>query len=203
MAKNWYSYHTEEPKVYFEEAYNIYIDRSREDWERYYAINRMDKVLSWIAEMTNQDWAEEYVIDRHQRRFDQIRYKPSTISKVGVEFDERETVAYQHYFYIIELYDKFGRLIWTKIGATKDFQQRLGQHYRYYDDVYEIKTRLVFDTGDVPAEEVESKVRTYLLKRYGRDQYVPNDRFSRKINVEEIISKLPQLLEDLRKAEMR
>ncbi len=201
MAKGWYSYYNQDPKTYFEQAYEIYINENREDWERYLAINRMDKVLSWIAEMPHQDWAEEYIIDRSQKRFNQIRRDPSVIAKAE-KFKERETCAYQHYFYILEMYDKYDRLLWTKIGATKDFNQRLAQHYRYYDEVSEIRTRLVLDTSDVPAEEVESKVRTYLLKRYGRDQYIPNDRFSRKINVEEIIAKLPQLLDDLRKAEM-
>ena len=201
MARGWYSYHEETPQAYFEEQYEIYIDTDRKAWERYNAANRLDAVMNWILDMPNENWIENYVIDRSQKRFDQIKYNPSYIEEVAIS--EREATAYQHYFYIVELYDKYDRLIWTKIGATKHFNTRMKQIYSYYPEVWTIRKRLLVNTEDIPAEEVESKVRTYLLKKYGRAQYVPNDRFARKINVEEIAEKIPQLLENLRKAEMK
>lgn len=200
MARGWYSYHEETPKEYFEEQYEIYTDESRKKWERYNAANRLDTVISWILDMPHENWIENYVIDRSQMRFDQIKYNPSYIEEVDVT--EREAIAFQHYFYIVELYDKYDRLIWTKIGATKHFNQRMKQIYAYYPEVWTVRKRLLVDTQDIPAEEVESKVRTFLLKKYGRSQYVPNDRFARKINVEEIEVKIPTLLNNLRKAEM-
>ena len=200
MAKTWYSYHTETPKDYFEEQYEIYMNPEEPSWRRYTAIQRMDTVFLYLANMPEETWAEDYVIDRSQKRLNQIRYAPTAHTICVTE--ERESTAFQHYFYIVEMYDRHGRLLWTKIGATKNFEKRMKQHYNYYNEVYDIKTLFVIDTQDIPAEEVENKVRTYLLKRYGRTHYIPNDRFTRKINLEELVAKIPACIQKLREAEI-
>ena len=127
MAKTWYSYHTETPKDYFEEQYEIYMNPEEPSWRRYTAIQRMDTVFLYLANMPEETWAEDYVIDRSQKRLNQIRYAPTAHTICVTE--ERESTAFQHYFYIVEMYDRHGRLLWTKIGATKNFEKRMKQHY--------------------------------------------------------------------------
>jgi len=107
------------------------------------------------------------------------------------------------YFYIMRFYDSNGRHWFDKVGSTNNPERRKKQHANYYGAYeYNIETLLCVDTGDIPASSLEDKVRSYFIRKYGKDNFLPKDRFTCMIDIEDIKSKILPCLQALREAEI-
>ena len=82
--------------------------------------------------------------------------------------------------YLIRLLDEKGALVWSKIGTTtRTLQKRMKEHLKYYrkDGVTDIEVTRVYNCGDIPAEGLESELRSKYMKIYP-GTFRKNDRFT-------------------------
>ena len=105
------------------------------------------------------------------------------------------------YFYVMRFYDHNGKFYFDKIGSSVDVERRFKQHLNKYP-VSSGEILFTFDTEHIDASSLENIVRNYLVKKYGKKVYIPKDRFSVRINVEDIAEKIPKSMEYLRLAEI-
>ena len=107
------------------------------------------------------------------------------------------------YFYIMRFYHRNGRHWFDKVGSSINPERRKKQHSDYYGVWREnIDILLCVDTGDIPASSLEDKVRSYFIRKYGREQFEPKDRFTCMVDIEDIKAKIPACLDALRAAEI-
>lgn len=88
-----------------------------------------------------------------------------------------------------------------KIGSSVHPDLRLKQHEKYYCN-YDGEIVFTVDTEDMAASSLEDKVRSYFIRKYGKDNYKPKDRFLCEIDIEDIKNKIPSCLKALRAAEI-
>lgn len=107
------------------------------------------------------------------------------------------------YFYIMRFYDRNGRHWFDKVGSTKNPERRKKQHADYYGAWREnIDILLCVDTGSIPASSLEDKVRSYFIRKYGDNNFLPKDRFTCMVDIDDIESKIPACLNALQMAEI-
>ena len=107
------------------------------------------------------------------------------------------------FFYIMRVCHSNGRHWFDKIGSTIHPERRKKQHADYYGVWKEnIDILLCVDTGSIPASSLEDKVRSYFIRKYGKDNFLPKDRFTCMIDLEDIKNKIPTCLDALQMAEI-
>jgi hypothetical protein len=107
------------------------------------------------------------------------------------------------YFYIMRVYHSNGRHWFDKVGSTNNPERRKKQHANYYGVWNDnIETLLCVDTGNIPASSLEDKVRSYFIRKYGNDNFLPKDRFTCMVDIEDIKAKIPNCLKALQMAEI-
>lgn len=105
------------------------------------------------------------------------------------------------YFYLMRFFDHYGNFAFYKIGSSIHPDLRLKEHEKYYCDYY---GEIIFtvDTEDMTASSLEDKVRAYFIRKYGKDNFIPKDRFICDIDIEDIQKKIPACIKALRAAEI-
>ena len=104
------------------------------------------------------------------------------------------------YFYLMRFFTNDDRFCFYKIGSSVHPDIRLTQHEANYGYTGEII--FTIDTGDVAASSLEDKVRSYFIRKYGKENYLPKDRFLCEVDIEDIKSKIPTCIKALRAAEI-
>ena len=114
--------------------------------------------------------------------------------------------THHDYFYIMRFqvwnWDKMN-YDWKfdKIGSTVNIDRRIEQHKRYYTDAsYDVDVLYTIDTGNISASSLEDYVRNYFIKKYGEENFLPKDRFTVQIDIEDIKKKIPTCLKALQMA---
>lgn len=86
--------------------------------------------------------------------------------------------------YLVKFYDSKGKIIFSKIGTTtRDINTRIKEHLVYYTekvkrpfDIKSYKLESLIDCGEIPAEGLESDIRSKFIKKFPRE-FIKNDRF--------------------------
>ena len=189
----------------------------------YQAYRKCEKALL-VAIEWGQKWVENYIYDplKHvvQRIVKIIKRAVNKVRQVvrGRIFTGVNNIDWNGFapiegnqFYLIDLLDDNGDLIWPKIGTTTRYTcERFKEHITpskqstSYSEhgISKIKVRGLWDCGDIDPVEVESKVRSYLKRKYGEENYIKNDRFAIPIDYEDLINKIPTLIKNLQLAEI-
>ena len=128
------------------------------------------------------------------------QYIKKFVRKVAAAIAEFAREKREEFFYIMRFYDRKGRWLWDKVGSTYDIDKRMGEHLRYYKDACSVETLYSISTGEVSASSLEDNVRDYLIRKLGRENFKPKDRFLAYIDIEDIKAKVPACLESLRNA---
>ena len=105
------------------------------------------------------------------------------------------------YFYIMKFRDYIHDDFFIKIGSSVHPEIRLKQHERNYKGCSGT-ILYTYETGDVNSSSVENEVRDYFIRKYGEENFIPNDRFTCEIDLQDIISKVPLCVERLRAAKI-
>ncbi len=110
-------------------------------------------------------WAQKYVLN--------------PITKAILRRDEK--IEEHHFAYFEALFNSQNELVFNKVGTSDNPVRRWGENLRAayarrfdltFDKIYRC-----WDTGSVPAEGLESHLRSMLIAKYQGRNYYPNDRF--------------------------
>lgn len=138
----------------------------------------------------------EYVEDAYQYIKKFVRITINTVRQVVSQIKGQ-------YFYVMRFYNRNHEWLFDKIGSTtQDPEDRLQQNVDYYPDTYYGKLMLVYDTEDITPSSVENVFRNYLIRKYGKENWIRIDRFKCKLDIEDIKTKLPTCIKNLRAAEI-
>ena len=142
---------------------------------------------------------------------DAYRYVQKWVKKIISKVKEivEEIIETPHdYFYIMRFYKRYwhgkkyiDEHMWDKVGSTNDPDRRSKEHLKKYNADY-VETLVCVDTEEIPATSLEDKVRSYFIRKYGKKNFLPKDRFKCKVDIEDIKTKIPMCLEGLRSAEI-
>lgn len=130
------------------------------------------------------DWAKKYILDPAtmtikkiagtvKRKFRRSKNDSKIIWNCP-EFSE----DWKEKFYLIELFDGNGKLVWSKIGTTtRAVIQRMREHLRYYAKygIETIRVNRVYN-AEFAAEGMESAFRAAYIKKFP-GKFKKNDRF--------------------------
>ena len=134
---------------------------------------------------------------------DACQYVKKFIRKVINQIHDTVCGEGHDYFYIMRFYHSDGSHWFDKVGSTNNPNRRKRQHADYYGVwTSNIKTLVCVDTGDIPSTSLEDKVRSYFIRKYGRNHFIAKDRFTCMVDIDDIMSKIPDCLTALRKAEI-
>ena len=133
-----------------------------------------------------------------------VRYTAKFVKKIVNKVSEIiNSVLHQHdYFYIMRFYDQNNNHVFDKVGSSVDVSRRLKQHLDKYCGVHSGEILYKIDTENVAASSLENCVRNYLIRTLGEEKYIPKDRFRCKIDLDDLLPKIPACLNALRKAEI-
>ena len=149
--------------------------------------NHWFETLQTIYQQSTE-WAKTYILDPVAQTVEKIRKAISTILGDSIVFEGCEPLDDgTEQFYILELLDDNGQLIWSKVGTTtRHTLKRMKEHLRYYkNQVSTIKVLRVWDCEKYPAECYESFFRAYYIRKYPQ-AFNKNDRFTKiKFDLEE------------------
>ena len=138
----------------------------------------------------------EYVESAYQ-------YVKKFVRKVISYIDDLIRGEGHDYFYIMRFYDRKGNYMFDKVGSSINPERRKTQHADYYCTYrWNIKTLLCVDTGSIPASSLEDKVRSYFIRKYGKENFKAKDRFLCMVDIDDIMSKIPACLAALQQAEI-
>ena len=134
---------------------------------------------------------------------DAAHYVKKFIKRCVQKFEEiiGDFLKEHDYFYIMRFYDSKGKFYFDKIDSSVDVERRLKQHLNKYP-ASSGEILFSFDTEHIDASSLENIIRNYLVKKHGIKNYIPKDRFSVRIDVEDIAEKIPKSMEYLRMAEI-
>lgn len=190
-------------------SYNDYVNTNDFEGavERHETANKRYRNYWWhcVTEIFERcaEWAKRYILDPITQTV-----KKFVTNRSKITLKELSTLPQGNYLYIITLIDKDNSRVWDKIGTTNNLYRRMKEHL--YNKSYKqagvnnIIVKQFFDiskyTFDVT--ELESKIRTYLRKKLGDNNYLKNDRFTCEIDIQDLETKIPQCLEKLQEAEI-
>ena len=208
------------PEVLFNENWNEY--QSNENYNKMYqAFKKCERAIK-VAKEWGEDWIDEYIYDptltvvnRIQKIIKKVINKVRQVVR-GEIFSSNSNIDWNgispregKQFYLIDLLDSFKEHVWSKIGTTERyttarFNEHLTKSPNSYinNDIKYIKVLGIYDCGEIDPIEVESKVRTYLKKKYGLDNYIKNDRFIEPFDMNDLRAKIPMLIKKLQEIEM-
>lgn len=135
---------------------------------------------------------------------DALRYTAKFIKRITQQIIEViEDILHCHdYFYVMRFYDKNNKHVFDKIGTSVDVERRMKQHLNTYPLVDHGKILYTIDTHKVDATSLESVARNYLVKKHTLANFISKDRFTVKIDIQDLAEKLPQSLAILEQAEL-
>lgn len=130
------------------------------------------------------EWAKKYILDPIKRTIEVLIEKPTRKRKSkydeSIIFDCPDfSEDWEQKCYLIRLLNNQGELVWSKVGTTtKTIAQRMRQHLRYYAKygITKLIVDRVYNTGEVPAEGLESMFRAEYMK-HNPQAFRKNDRF--------------------------
>lgn len=131
----------------------------------------------------SKEWAKKYVLDPVKRTIERIGKKPRKskydvfIQTNGLNINEEN----KQLCYLFRFYDKDHNLLCSKVGTTtRSVKKRLieelnNKTYQSMGAMY-VEIDRIYDCGDLPAEGLESLIRSQYIKKYPKSFY-KNDRF--------------------------
>lgn len=135
------------------------------------------------------DWAKKYILDPIERTVKKIEAAIKQRKFRQSKNDDRIfwecpdfSEDWNEKFYLIELLDEDGELIWSKIGTTtRAVIQRMREHLRYYAKygVDFIRVLRVYNAGTC-AEGMESEFRAKYIRKWP-ESFKKNDRFFQRV----------------------
>lgn len=123
---------------------------------------------------------------------DAYRYTQKFIRKVVKKIKDIVSVVHD-YFYVMRFYNSNNEHVFDKIGSSKNPIARLNQHLTNYgkkEGVAYGDIILQFDTHEIAASSMEDQVRDYFIRKYGKDNYLPKDRFFCEVDTKDLEGKL-------------
>lgn len=190
-------------------SYNDYVNTNDFEGavERHETANKRYRDYWWqcVTEIFTKcaEWAKRYILDPITQTV-----KKLVTNRSKIDLKELSTLPQGNYLYIITLIDKDNSRVWDKIGTTNNLYRRMKEHL--YNKSYkqagvkDIVIKQFFDISNYTFDvtELESKIRTYLRKKLGDNNYLKNDRFTCEIDIQDLETKIPQCLEKLQEAEI-
>lgn len=152
--------------------------------EKYENANKQWKNHWWetCVEIYNKfvNWAQKYTLDLIHKTISAIKRKRGRPAKYSekIIWNCPENTSIGEKFYLVELLDKNGDLIWSKIGTTKrTIAQRMKEILRDRADkgVEFIRVNRVYNLP-FKAEFLESLMRSFYGSKF-KDFFEPLDRF--------------------------
>lgn len=137
------------------------------------------------------EWARRYVLDPIAKAVRKIAEIISEKKKRGRPSKNDDKIIWNcpafadgsnEKFYLIELLDKNGDLIWSKIGTTKrKLIYRMKEHLKAYEKygVDKVRINRVYNMG-FAAEGMESEFRAKYIHRWP-ESFQKNDRFYHRV----------------------
>jgi len=129
-------------------------------------------------------------------------YVEAFVRRVIVAVNQIVNDLSHEYFYIMRFYRHDGSFLFDKVGSAQHPKRRRAQHLDYYDEADRADILLCVDTGNITASSLEDKVRSYFIRKYGKDNFISKDRFKCMVDIEDVKSKIPLCLQKLREAEI-
>ena len=220
--KQWkYHYGDKSTETVFNENWEIYQKNS--DYNAMYrACQRCLRILD-TAKNFGEEWIHKYIIDPAKCVAQRItKIVQRVIKKVRTVVNNYVFSADEHIdwngiapltgnqFYLVELLNSLHEIVWPKIGTTtRPTQERFNEHVGSKQpssysskDITALKVIGIWDCGEVDPVEVESKVRSYLKRKYGEEHYIKNDRFDCEIDYDDLKAKIPILIKNLQAIEV-
>lgn len=218
--KQWFSWYKENPQNIFEKHFSEY-QNEQEYSVVYRAYKKCERALT-VAIEWGEEWANKYIYDPSARMIERIKKITQKISRKIRTIIHKQVIKTNpnidwngfapidaRQFYLIELQNHEKKPIWYKIGTTDRYTtERFDEHLTKQSSSYSeqnityIKVLGLFDCGNLDPVEVESKVRTYLKKVQGEENYIKNDRFMNPFNIEDLNKKIPLVINKLQAAEI-
>lgn len=220
--KQWkYHYGDKTTEEVFNENWEIYQKDS--DYNAMYrACQKCLRILD-TAKQWGEEWINKYIVDptkcvaqRIIKVVQRVIKKVRTVVQKHV-FSSDEHVDWNgiapqtgNQFYIVELMNSDNVVVWPKIGTTtRPTQERFNEHvgskqpssYKQ-NDITALRVIGIWDCGEIEPEEVESKIRSYLKRKYGIENYIKNDRFSCEIDYDDLKGKIPTVIKNLQAIEV-
>lgn len=220
--RQWKNYYGEEtPEEVFNEHWHEYQSNGKYNL-MYRAYTKCKRILE-IATEWGEKWVEKYIYDPTKHIVERITkiVKRATVKvrKIvrGEVIKSAPAIDWNgikpqtgNQFYLVELLNSLREVVWPKFGTTiRPSEVRFGEHIgnkqpkSYADnDVSALKVIGIWNCGDIDPVEVESKVRSYLKRKYGVENYVKNDRFDCELDYDDLKSKIPDIIHKLQEIEV-
>lgn len=133
----------------------------------------------------NAEWRKKYIIDTIEREIKKVEEQADN------DFFQYALSHQSNYVYYIRLVDNLGRVIWNKIGSTKTTLRKrltgiLQAKYCKENSIYTYEIIGVWGTGEQAPQGLESYFRAKLIKTYGSEKYVQEDRFLIEAPIEQM-----------------
>lgn len=132
------------------------------------------------------EWAKQYILDPIARTITKItaKVKKSRASKYDTMINSQDFNIKENgkeFCYLFEFYDENDNFLCSKVGTTtRTVRERLIEELRSktYKNMGAAKVIIhrVYDCGNLPAEGLESLIRSQYIKKYP-NSFKKNDRF--------------------------
>lgn len=218
--KSWYGEQT--PEEIFNENWEAYSSNKSDYNTMYQAYKKCERALLTAKEW-GEEWIEKYIyspIKQVVQRIIKVVKKVTNKVRVvvnGTIFNTNSNILWNGFtpqegnqFYLVELMHDLKKVIWPKIGTTirytaERFSEHVGskQPVSYTEaGVNSLRVIGIWDCGEIAPEEVESKIRSYLKRKYGAENYIKNDRFDCEIDYDDLKEKIPTVIKNLQAIEV-
>ena len=209
-VKQWENYY---PGFTTQDLFNYYwndYQNSTDYNTMYVGYRKCERALKCAIEW-GESWVKDYVYDPLKKVAERIVKIVKKVAKRttniiytltdDVDWNGWEPIEGEQ-CYLVWFFDKRGKFLWTKPGTTyrstiERMHEHLGHAYKG-GTVHSIKVMAIWDCEGISATDIESRIRTYFIKKYGENHYIKNDRFDVPDDGAELIEQVPKIIEQLK-----